>query len=134
MHTIFLNSLFWSKCNKLVSKDVTIFGNFLVSKNHNEPTKSSLLLKRSPNLVTLVVTLNIVAPKAIPSEASRPGWSGCTGSWRSGVPQPEPLSRPDCGNVIKLFSGQCNNPFTVVAMLVGEQVAMGKHPCLLIFL
>ncbi len=32
IQTIFLNSLFWSKCNKLVSKDVTIFGDFLVLK------------------------------------------------------------------------------------------------------
>jgi hypothetical protein len=44
IQTIFLKSLFWSKCNKLVSKDVTIFGDFLVSKNHNEPT-SSLMKK-----------------------------------------------------------------------------------------
>jgi hypothetical protein len=46
IQTIFLNRLFWSKCNKLVSKDVTIFGDFLVSKNHNEPTKSSQIVEK----------------------------------------------------------------------------------------
>jgi hypothetical protein len=46
IQTIFLNRLFWSKCNKLVSKDVTIFANFLVSKNHNEPAKSSLIVEK----------------------------------------------------------------------------------------
>jgi hypothetical protein len=33
IQTIFLNSLFWSKCSsKLIYKYVTIFGDFLVSK------------------------------------------------------------------------------------------------------
>jgi hypothetical protein len=43
IQTIILSSLFWSK---LVSKDAAIFGNFLVSKNHNEPTKSSLIFEK----------------------------------------------------------------------------------------
>ncbi len=46
IQTIFLNILFWSKCNKLEFKDVTIFGDFIVSKNHNEPTKSSLIVEK----------------------------------------------------------------------------------------
>ncbi len=32
IRTIFLNRVFWSKFDKFVSKDVTIFGDFLVSK------------------------------------------------------------------------------------------------------
>jgi hypothetical protein len=39
IQTIILNNLFWLKFNKLVYKDAAIFGNFLVSKNHNEPSK-----------------------------------------------------------------------------------------------
>jgi hypothetical protein len=47
IQTEFLNRLFWSKFKKLVSKDVTIFGDFLVLKNHNEPTKSSLVEEKN---------------------------------------------------------------------------------------
>jgi hypothetical protein len=46
IQTILLNRLFLSKCNKLVSKDVTIFGHFLDSKNHNETTKNSLIVEK----------------------------------------------------------------------------------------
>jgi hypothetical protein len=46
IQTIFLNSLLWSKCSKLVTKGVTIFGDLLVLKNHNEPTKSSLIFEK----------------------------------------------------------------------------------------
>jgi hypothetical protein len=46
IQTIFLNSLYWRKCNKLVTKGVTIMGYFFVSKNHNGPTKSSLIVEK----------------------------------------------------------------------------------------
>ncbi len=44
----FLKSLFGWKCNKVVHQGTAIFGYFI-----NEPTKSSLIGEKLPNLVTL---------------------------------------------------------------------------------
>jgi hypothetical protein len=48
IQTMFLNSLFWWKCTKIVAQGIAFLGHFF-----NEYTKSSLIGEKLPNLVTL---------------------------------------------------------------------------------
>jgi hypothetical protein len=52
IQNMFLNSLLWWKCTKIVAQGIAILGYFF-----NESTKSSLIGEKSPNLVTLVPCL-----------------------------------------------------------------------------